>query len=547
MREEKLDLSWLKAQLAFSELDFANALDFAKKAIEVEPNDSLRTNLAARAALFDFRIDEAEQYLRAFGARTRPHGAMQGARSNPLESFTRELLTELRLDRGALARTLKARESVGERGNVWTRSRPASLTSAITRPPRWPCSSSCDAKISSQAWTKPDEFRRSGKSRAASCSSGTTKFWRQTSNKYAKSWTINNIDCDYRRFSSRTAREYLQSRFARPVIEAFMRANEAARKADIFRLAFLYAEGGYYADVDDRCVAPIEIIDPGGRDLLLHQEEIGSIGNNFIGAIPRHPVIGAALAQAVEAVNGGGRETPWLATGPGMLTRVLAASIAADVRNFLDASNAPLILEREDLRRAVSIHCMASYKTSSNHWSRNGAARIRSRYADELDALCALAGVAIEEDQNSDAKIFRICSARPPSFAVSWQGPWAIGATGPVIGVRDVRRSHQPRNRANRSKASTWSTQAASEATLRVAHLRCAPATLLFCALLLGLRANILAKRIRKDTFAFSSRVYRQRNLFEHCLNNINKLRDDDVPLTFLAAVKLAAARANLA
>jgi transposase len=60
--------------------------------------------------------------------------------------------------------------------------------------------------------------------------------------------------------------------------------------------------------------------------------------------------------------------------------------------------------------------------------------------------------------------------------------------------------------------------------------------------------ANIPAKRTRKETFAFSSWVYRQRNLVERFFNKLKQLRGiatryDKDPLNFLAAIKLAAAR----
>ena len=60
--------------------------------------------------------------------------------------------------------------------------------------------------------------------------------------------------------------------------------------------------------------------------------------------------------------------------------------------------------------------------------------------------------------------------------------------------------------------------------------------------------ANIPAKRTRKETFAFSSWVYRQRNLVERFFNRLKQLRGiatryDKNPLNYLAAIKLAAAR----
>lgn len=63
-----------------------------------------------------------------------------------------------------------------------------------------------------------------------------------------------------------------------------------------------------------------------------------------------------------------------------------------------------------------------------------------------------------------------------------------------------------------------------------------------------GAWANIPALSTRKDTFSFSSWVYRQRNLVERFFNRIKQVRGlatryDRNPENFLAAIKLAAIR----
>jgi len=60
--------------------------------------------------------------------------------------------------------------------------------------------------------------------------------------------------------------------------------------------------------------------------------------------------------------------------------------------------------------------------------------------------------------------------------------------------------------------------------------------------------ANIPAKRNRKESFPFSSWVYRQRNLVERFFNKLKQFRGiatryDKDPQNFLAAVKLLATR----
>lgn len=60
--------------------------------------------------------------------------------------------------------------------------------------------------------------------------------------------------------------------------------------------------------------------------------------------------------------------------------------------------------------------------------------------------------------------------------------------------------------------------------------------------------ANIPAKRNRKETFPFSSWVYRQRNLVERFFNKLKQFRGiatryDKDPRNFLAAIKIVATR----
>ena len=63
-----------------------------------------------------------------------------------------------------------------------------------------------------------------------------------------------------------------------------------------------------------------------------------------------------------------------------------------------------------------------------------------------------------------------------------------------------------------------------------------------------GARANIPPRSTRKATFAFSRRLYRQRNRVERFFNRLKQMRGlatryDRRPDNFLAAIKLASVR----
>jgi tetratricopeptide (TPR) repeat protein len=172
----------------------------------------------------------------------------------------------------------------------------------------------------------------------------------------------------YRRWNDASARRFLQAHAEPAVLRAYREARHVAIRADIFRLAVLHAEGGVYLDADDRCTQPIETLLPATARAVFYQENTGSIGNNFLAAAPGHPLIAAALDQAVEAVLGGAGESAWLATGPGLLSRVVAGALARDraLRVPADMHVVPLWVFRGTVQACRS----AGYKRSAKHWPR---------------------------------------------------------------------------------------------------------------------------------------------------------------------------------
>ena len=66
------------------------------------------------------------------------------------------------------------------------------------------------------------------------------------------SWDECEPDFRIETFNDFTAQNYLRARCAPEIAHAFRRAGEPAQRADLFRLARLYNDGGYYIDADDR-------------------------------------------------------------------------------------------------------------------------------------------------------------------------------------------------------------------------------------------------------------------------------------------------------
>jgi hypothetical protein len=189
-----------------------------------------------------------------------------------------------------------------------------------------------------------------------------------------RSWRELNPMFEYRRFDDKSAREFITAKYPTDVLRAYIRAQHPAQKADLFRLAYLLAEGGFYTDADDRCVAPLESIVPSEANLMAFQENLGTIGNNFLGAVAGEPVMRCALDLAVTAINRGDHEVIWLSTGPGLISRVIAQMLS-DPATSVGFIGRILVLDRGELAKAVAVNCQLSYKRGAKHWIRGTSAQ----------------------------------------------------------------------------------------------------------------------------------------------------------------------------
>ena len=195
------------------------------------------------------------------------------------------------------------------------------------------------------------------------------------------SWRDKNNGYEHLLFNDVSAANYLANNYSNEVNMAFRRAREPAQRADIFRLAYLAQQGGIYIDIDDLCLTKLRDFVPAYAEFVGYQENYATIANNFLGAIPRHPVIVRALRLAVEAVNRGDHDIVWLSTGPGLLTRAFAQT-ASDA-TYADWPKKTAILELYEAQRWIGLHCPAAYKQTDKHWSRaafrrrvNGSAKL---------------------------------------------------------------------------------------------------------------------------------------------------------------------------
>ena len=76
----------------------------------------------------------------------------------------------------------------------------------------------------------------------------------------AQRWRQKHADLDYQYFDDHACRHFLMQHWGERVARAFEGLRPGAFKADLFRYAFLYHEGGLYVDLDMTPVVPLTAI-----------------------------------------------------------------------------------------------------------------------------------------------------------------------------------------------------------------------------------------------------------------------------------------------
>lgn len=349
---------------------YQTALSHYRKALALNGADPLTHECLVRLSLLGCDIPAARQHLAtAAGIRTaerRRRGLVTSAAQSHLGRF----VAEYRLGADALI------ELAGLTACPSAERVPALLSLVRRQPDYTPA-----------AMALLIALRQTGQfARAASLASPASlsriparivQFWDQPTppaevREYMQSWKEHHPQHAHQIFDDASAQRFLSERCAPEVLRAYQRAREPAMKADLFRLAWLSVEGGYYADADDRCLSPISEFVPAGTEFVAWQGgNFGAMQNNFLGASAQHPIIVAALQLGAEAVNRGDKDLVWLSTGPGLLTRAFARTLAESPLTPAAWLERIAVLDQQAISRGVAMHCFVSYKNTDRHWARS--------------------------------------------------------------------------------------------------------------------------------------------------------------------------------
>jgi hypothetical protein len=147
-----------------------------------------------------------------------------------------------------------------------------------------------------------------------------------------ESWVRHNPDLPLARFDAAGALGFLAGVGAE-ALAAFDACHHPAMQSDVLRMVFLAKHGGLWADVDERCIRPVSewlsLLPPGGL-LAAYSDEIPYYVHSYVLAAPpgsavMQRVVARMLRPSARAAEPGQSVNIWEATGPGLLTRAIAA------------------------------------------------------------------------------------------------------------------------------------------------------------------------------------------------------------------------------
>ena len=183
----------------------------------------------------------------------------------------------------------------------------------------------------------------------------------------------------YARLDRLGALRFLNEELGREWAAALRLAQHPAEESDFFRLCWLVVRGGIYADCDDLLVGSPAGLIAGERGLVVFRESRGTIANNLLLAEPAHPVLVHAAVSAKQALLRRDNDSVWSKTGPGLLTRVVAAACAEAAARH--ARPAVTIHPFHRAGRHVRSHIPLDYKKTARYWNAATHGRHLSRLA----------------------------------------------------------------------------------------------------------------------------------------------------------------------
>ncbi|TVP73076.1 MAG: hypothetical protein EA339_04620 [Rhodobacteraceae bacterium] len=175
-------------------------------------------------------------------------------------------------------------------------------------------------------------------------------------------WRKLHPDFTHHLFDAARAQDWLARAYPASVAERFATLDQPALRADLFRLCWIAREGGVFADLDEVPRLPVTPWLRGARAVFCLERGFGTVANNFLAAVPDHPVSCAARDLVIAALDQTDAPYAWWHSGPAQWTR------AAFAAQFSGTALHLRYLSQAEYNRRVSTNLPYPHKRRADHW-----------------------------------------------------------------------------------------------------------------------------------------------------------------------------------
>ncbi len=192
-----------------------------------------------------------------------------------------------------------------------------------------------------------------------------------------RSWRERNPAYEYTFFTDDEIDAFMAKHFDSATVAVFRALPIGVMRADMWRYAVLYVNGGVYADLDTECIVPIEHWPYNQHKLLVGLENDTHFCQWCIASDAGHPVLAMVLEMIVARWQSGpdlshSSITHYL-TGPGVWTDAIAKHLHFSGRSareiytrFAQQDTSLQMLDEHAFTRDLVMHHFGS-----NHWSKS--------------------------------------------------------------------------------------------------------------------------------------------------------------------------------
>ncbi len=308
------------AQAAEAAYDWTTARDAYGRVVAVAPDDGMALDALARIEALHLNHEEALAWLRRQAEAEAELRMCEQRSRNPSQTTTGQVALEFRLDQAGSARLrpllalppearidplLEAARALPDSTAValW-------LLISLRQAGQWP-----EPPPATDPPAIPDRL-----------------LWLQLRDAAMdaarmESWQALNPGIELVRMDARAGLAYLTERHGEKGRQAWLRTPESAVRMDLLRLSWLADGGGWSVAPGMQAAAPLARLGGGGAGFVAGQEGWGAPGDGLLGAAIGDPVAAQAAGLVLSAISRGDMDHPWLRSGPGLLSRAVAAVV----------------------------------------------------------------------------------------------------------------------------------------------------------------------------------------------------------------------------